>query len=203
MPGKKLVHFVLLLLLLAFSAGGCATTDRKIDLIYESTGIAKGGSGDFFLSRDIQTLTSGVKVLGEIKNRDGVRIANINTDVEPSDLVLDAFIQEMEAAGYRVKNVKTLPVDVKKGLRIVGVKVRLDEVAGRFSNDASCSVKLSIEPWQNGNPLASREYEASYSSQSRYSFDNGNRLLHGVLQKTLQELMTRAAPELVVLIEQQ
>jgi len=190
------------LLAIALLAGGCATTDQKIDLIYESTGTAKGGYGDFYLTQDAQLLTNSVKVLGEIRDRDGTRIASISTDVAPADLVLDAFIQEMEAAGYRVKYVKALPDGVKKGLRIAGVRLKLDEVTSRFDKDASCAVRLSVEPWRNGRPMGEQVYQAAYSSQSFWSFGSDYRLLKRVMLKTLQDVMTQAAPEVVKAIEQ-
>lgn len=203
MFGPKTGLVASLLLAAVLLAGGCATTDQKIDLIYESTGVAKGGYGDFFLTRDAQLLTNSVKVLGEIKDRDGTRIANVITDVAPADLVLDAFIQEMEAAGYRVKNVKELPAGVKKGLRIAGVRLRLDEVSSRLDKDASCSVRLAIEPWRDGTPMSEQVYQAAYSSQSFWSFGSDYRLLKRVMLKTLQDVMTQASPAVVRMIEQQ
>ena len=195
-----LKHTLALVLLgVTFSAMGCATAGQRVDFMYEATGAAVGGSGEFYLAKDIQSPSRGEWELGDITGGDGKKLGDIVTGNAPADMIRDAYRQELEEAGYTVQLVTTLPQDVAKGMRIVGATVRLDEKRHLFKSEAACTLSLSLELWRNGRLMNRLRYVAA---DSESAFTGGRPLLRSALQKALHDVMTRSMPEIVETIEQ-
>jgi hypothetical protein len=112
---------------------------------------------------------------------------------------MDAFSQELKAAGYNVITVEALPAGVAKGIRLESVAIKMEEFDRLYKVDAKCSVKVSIEPWRNGSAIKRLDYESSYSDSTLLDREM---ILLKSLQNALQELMARAVREAVVLVEQ-
>jgi len=199
---KYSVNHILALLFLpaALLLAGCATTaDKRVDFLYETVGVATGGYGDIYLGQDARPREGNEWLLGTITDKDGKKLGNITTITAPSDMIRDAFTQELEAAGYRVDPVETLQPDMAKGVRISSVTIRLDEVSSLLKRDATCSIHLVLEPWRNGSALNKRRYDVDYSLSA---LSDSDRLLPEIVQKALHGLMKRSVPELVTIIEQ-
>jgi hypothetical protein len=181
---------------------GCAAVDRNVNFLYQPTAFGKGGAGDIYLSQSIQPASGRPSVqwvIGETRNSAGENRGNIVTERAPVDIVMDAFSQELKAAGYNVIAVAALPAGVGKGIRLESVSIKMEEVDRVYRVDANCSVKVSIEPWRNGSAIKKLSYESSYTDSTILDRDM---ILLKALQTALQELMARAVREAVVIVEQ-
>ncbi len=189
----------LVLLVVTSSALGCATADQRVDFMYEATGVAGGGFGEFSLARDIQPSSGNEWVLGEITGKDGKKVGEIVSGIAPADEIRDAYMQELEAAGYAVRLVPALTQNVMKGARIVSAALRLDEKKHFFTTEAACTLKLTLEPWRNGSAMNRLRFVAVHTESA---LAGGEPLLEGVLQRTLHDVLTRSVPEIVKIVEQ-
>jgi hypothetical protein len=181
---------------------GCAAVDHSINFLYQPTAFGKGGSGDIYLSQSVHPTSgrpSAQWVIGKTKNSADKDTGNILTARSPADIAVDAFSQELKAAGYNVITVDALPTGVAKGIRLESVSIRMEEFDRLYKVDAKCSVKVSVEPWRNGSAIKRLDYESSYSDSTLLDRDM---ILLKSLQNALQELMARAVREAVVLVEQ-
>jgi len=198
---RKLLLFILTASLPLMT--GCAAVDQNVNFLYQPTAFGKGGAGDIYLSQNIQPASGRPSVqwvIGETRNSADENSGNIVTDRAPVDIVMDAFTQELKAAGYNVIAVDALPAGVAKGIRLESVSIKMEEVDRVYKVDANCSVKVSIEPWRNGSATKKLSYESSYTDST---FLDRDMILLKALQTALQELMARAVREAVVMIEQQ
>ena len=201
---KSILISIMLFSVLLIS--GCVTVNQRVDLLYEPTGTAKGGFGEFNLTEapDIRPHSGekigGQWVLGNIFDKDGEKVANVVTSRSPNDLIIDVFSQELKSSGYKaVQVIKSLPTGVGKGLRIVDVKIDLDKTTKLFMSEATCSVKITVQPWRDGNATNTLKYEAVLTTSK---ITDRDRIVTDILQKTLQKVMAKAMPEIVGIIEQ-
>lgn len=194
---------IVMFLLCSVALHGCATADKRVNILYQPTAQVKGGSGDLYLVQGVQspsTQAAGVQwVLGEVKKDDGQKKAKIVTDTAPAHQVLDALSRELSEAGYRVITAESLPAGVEKGVVLKEVVINLDDVYGTFSDEVNCSARMALQPWRKGAAVNTLQYQAE-SMESAVS--DRDRLPAKVLQKTLQLLMSRSAPEIVRIMEQ-
>ena len=198
---KRILGIVALLVPVALA--GCATADKNVRLDYHPTIDAVGGTGELYVAisaeRDSLAKRSGVEwILGEIKDDDGKPLGKLLTNMEPKGLVADAFIQELKAAGFKVKVVQSLPTDAAKGLVFSGITLKLNEVEGVVKAQAKGSVQVKMEVWKGGAKVKQLDYEeATSNSVMRTNTEN--------LDKTLQETVTavtrRAIPDLMQALE--
>jgi hypothetical protein len=181
---------------------GCAAVDQNVNFFYQPTAFGRGGSGDIYLWQSIRPSSGSPSVqwvIGETRNDADENTGNIVTARAPVDIVMDAFTQELKAAGYNVIAVDALPDGVAKGIRVESVSIRMEEVDKLYKVDAKCSVKVSVEPWRNGIAIKRLDYESAASDSTLLDRDM---ILLKTLQTALQELMARAVRESVVLVEQ-
>jgi hypothetical protein len=181
---------------------GCASVDRNINFLYQPTAFGRGGSGDIYLTQGVHPSSdtySSQWIIGETRNSAGKDSGNIVTARSPVDIALDAFAQELKAAGYNVITVDALPAGVAKGIRLESVSIGMEEFDRVYKVEAKCSVKVSVEPWRNGSALKRLNYESSYTDST---FLDRDMILLKSLQNALQELMARAVREAVVLVEE-
>ena len=188
---------------LAALAAGCATTaDRKVNLAYEPAVHAVGGSGELYLAR--QAGTGGTNqpvqwVIGTIKDSDGNKVGSVVTDTLPADLVVQAFSAELKAAGYTVIPVAEIPSGAAKGITLENAAVALDEVTSLVKVEGRSSVKATAEIWKNGTVVGKLLYE---TADSDTTVTHRETFPQEMLQKSLQNLMQRAVPELIKSLEQ-
>jgi hypothetical protein len=186
----------------AFSTG-CAAVDRKVSLLYQPVVQGSGGSGEIYLSAMAgQSGLAGKNamqwIVGRVKKKDGEKTGDIVLTTAPEDLVLDAFKQELNAAGYKVVPVDALPQEVAKGLAVAGITVELEEVPDMFKAEGISRLAISIELWKNGRMFRKLDYKSMLSD---FAIKNRDQLLPTLLQKSLQEVMKQAIPEIVRALE--
>ncbi len=192
-------------LLISSLLTGCATVDKRVDILYKPAVHNASGSGTLHLGQlGVQKPGGGDStpvqwILGEVKNEDGEKVASIVTDTAPADLVTDAFTQEFKAAGYTVLSAQTPTAEVKKGVNLTNVTIRLNEVSSLLKAEAKGTIDISVEVWRDGDKLRKLDYEAVYSDSAVTGRDQ---LLPDTLQKVVQAAMKRAVPEIIKLIEQ-
>jgi len=194
---------VLAFTVIATIIAGCATVgDQRVNILYQSTAIAKGGSEDLYLieepTPDSSYSTPIQYILGGIKNKDGEQLGNIVTDKAPADLLIDAFYQEFKSAGYNVVKGNSMPGEAAKGLKLRSVTINLDEVKGVIVN-SKCIVKISVEPWRNSKAINKLEYVAEYTASTMT--DREEELPKTMLQ-AIRSIMKKAVPEITKILEQ-
>ncbi len=203
MEALKPVRLLFLSILLMFLAG-CVSGDKRVEILYQPGANYKGASGDLYLARAVPPASAAGApsvqfILGEISNKDGAKIGNVVSDRDPVDMVIDALTNEFRNAGYNVIVVGTLPAGVKKGVLLANASFTLDEVKKWYRFEAKGRVKISVEPWRNGNALNRLDYEASYADSA---ITDRESLPQKTLEKALQDLMARSVPEVIKMIEQ-
>jgi hypothetical protein len=183
-------------------SAGCATVNQRVDILYSPVATVRGEGGTIYLARGAEPAGDGARSarmeVGEIRDGDGRKIAPVATGVPPADLVMDALTQELRRAGYTPLAVTELPPDVGKGLMVGKVVIRLDVIDSQFKAEATCRVKLAVEPRRNGRPLKKLEYESSYADTVVTGRD---RLPAEVLLKSMQGIMAGAVPDIVRIVE--
>jgi hypothetical protein len=190
-----------LLIMLLFPAliAGCATVDRKVDVLYQPVANGTGGAGDLYLSASGRQQGIGAKgtvqwIVGTVKNKDGEKTGNVVTGTAPVDQVMDAFKQELSAAGYTVIPVGVLPQNVARGVDIAAVTIELDENYDLIKSDGISRLTVSVDLWKNGQKVRKLEYKSMLSD---FAVKDRDLLLPKLLQKSLQEVMKQAIPEIV------
>jgi len=181
---------------------GCATVDRSVNFLYQPAASGRGGSGDLYLAQNIHPLSGRPEVewiVGDIKDGSGEKTGNIVSSRPPVDTLMEAFSQELKAAGYSVIPVEVLPDKVAKGIKLTSVSIRLEEIDRVYKVETRCTVKVSLEPWRNGVPIKRLYYE---SSQEESTLIDRDMILLKSEQTALQQLLDRAVKEVIVLIEQ-
>ncbi len=127
------------------------------------------------------------------------KVGEIVSGIAPADEIRDAYMQELEAAGYAVRLVPALTQNVMKGARIVSAALRLDEKKHFFTTEAACTLKLTLEPWRNGSAMNRLRFVAVHTESA---LAGGEPLLESVLKRTLHDVLTRSVPEIVKIVEQ-
>ena len=193
---------ILITCALLVSVQGCATTDRRVNLLYQPTANVKGGSGTVYLVQGVRSASrqaAGIQwILGSITKSSGEKSGNVVTDTAPANLAMDALKQELKSAGYNIVQSEAMPAGARKGVLLHEVSLKLDEKSGVVSDEANCSVRMSLQPWRNGKPVDRLSYEAEYSETAVTDRDL---LLSKTLQTALQLVMKRSVPEVVNVLE--
>jgi hypothetical protein len=189
----------LAVLLLSALLAGCATVDRKVDVLYQPTVHGTGGAGDLYLSASGRQLAMAAKgtiqwIVGTVKNKDGDKIGNVVTGTAPVDQVMDALKQELSAAGYTVVPVDQPPQNAARGVDVAKVTIELDETSDLVKSDGISRLTVSIDLWKNGQKIRKLEYKSMLSD---FAVKDRDLLLPKLLQKSLQEVMKQAIPEIV------
>ena len=200
--GNTLITLGMFVLSFAVLAG-CATVDRKVDVLYQAAAHGSGGTGDLYLASSASLAGLSRKaavqwVVGKVKNKDGEKTGDVLITTAPDDLVMDAFKQELTAAGYKVMPVDKLPETVAKGVGTTGVTVELDETADFIKSEGVSRLTISVELWKNGRKFRKLEYRSTLSD---FALKDRDLLLPALLQKSLQEVMKQAVPEIVRALE--
>lgn len=199
---RSFIHAVVMLSFVAVLQG-CATVDQRVDILYQPVANATGGHGDLYLvqaARPVGEEAAAVQwIVGDITNKYGEKFAKVVTDVAPTSLVMDALTREFKAAGYRVIEANSMPIDVKKALSLNQVSLKLDVVHSVFSDETNGFLKISLQLWRNGSAVKTLTYE---SENSDTAITDRDVLASKTLQHALQLLMKRSVPEIVNVIEQ-
>jgi len=113
--------------------------------------------------------------------------------------VMEAFMQEFKGSGYNVIRENPIPQSAIKGVKLKNVTIQLEEVKSLSRVNATCKVKISIEPWLNGKTTNKLEYDAEYDDTAIADRD---KLVSNALLQAIHAVMTRSVPEIVKLLEQ-
>ena len=200
--GKSMIRVGMCMLFFVFAAG-CATVDRKVNVLYQPVVHGSGGTGDLYLAAtagqsSLPKKTAVQWIVGKVKNTDGDKTGDIVTTTAPGDPVLDAFKQELAAAGYKVVPVDVLPLEAAKGLDVSGITVELEETANLVKSEGVCRLAVSVELWKNGRKFRKLAYKSMLSD---FAIKDRDLLLPTLLQKSLQGIMKQAVPEIVKALE--
>ena len=187
-------------LLFLVLVAGCATTSRKVTMLYQPVVHDGKGAGTMYLAgvpgstdrADIQW------IVGTMKNSDGATVGDIVSPIAPADLVTDALNQELAAAGYSVSSVEALPSTAAKGIVVTGVDIHMNDVASLIKEEGTSRLKITVELWKNGAKFKKLSYESSFSD---FAIKDRDQLLPTTLQKALQGAMDRAVPEIIAAFE--
>ena len=201
--GIRHIHALVIILITAILAGCATTGDQRVDILYQRIVYTERGTGDLYLAQESSVPSTGTTpiqwIIGEITNNDGEKLGNIVTDVAPTDLLMEAFIQEFKGSGYNVFRESPIPQGATKGLKLKSVTIKLEEVKSVPKATAKCKVKISIEPWLNGKAVNKLEYEAEYEDTAITDRDE---LLSKAMLQAIQTLMARSVPEIIKTLEQ-
>ena len=198
--GLKELFLIMLTACLPLVAGP-AIADQNVNFLYHPTALGSGGSGDIYLSQSIQPVSGRPNVewiIGGIKKGSGEKNGNVVTSRPPVDTLMDAFSQELKAAGYNVIPVEVLPEGVAKGIRLTTVSIRLDEVDKIYKVQAMCNVKVSLGVWRNGTEIKKLDYESSYEDTTLLDREM---ILLKAEQMALEQIMARAVRDIILMIE--
>jgi hypothetical protein len=201
---KMLKRFLgILALFIPVALAGCATADKNVKLDYQPTVKAVGGNGELYVAitaeKDPLAGRSDVEwVLGGIKDSDGKMTGKLLTNVAPKDLVADAFVKELNAAGYKVNVVPSLPVNALKGLDFTEITLQLDQAEELVKTQVKGALHVKVNVWKGGAKIKQLDYEEA-SSNSALRTDSE------VLDKTLHETVVtctgRAIPDILRALE--
>jgi hypothetical protein len=137
--------------------------------------------------------------LGRVSDKDGKTIARVKSARSPESLVIDAFTQDFRSSGYNPVTLgNNLSPVAEKGLQIIDVSIRLDNTKKFLSDEATCVAILTVQPLKDGKETKKLRYESTITS-SRVS--DRDRIAADILHKTLQNLMKKAMPDIIKLIE--
>ena len=193
---QVLVVFGLMLL------AGCAAPGMNVPVGYTPFVNATGGTGELYLVQDAapQVNQKALWIIGEVNGRDGVKEHDLVITSMPADLIAGMLADELTSAGYLVKQAKTMPEKPAKVVRLSSVKLSLAENLGpfNFKLDATSSLALGIELWNNGNRLQSFDYKASYSDSD---IRDGDQLGSLILRNSIRDVMKQAVPDIVKTLE--
>jgi hypothetical protein len=189
-------------LCLAVCFQGCATGDKRVNILYQPVAEVTGGSGTIYLVQGVKPAPAQAAavqwILGDVTKDDGTELGKVMTDIPPAGLVLDALKEELVKAGYRAVTADVMPAGTDKGLILTDAVLSLNDTHSPFKDEAACSLKMGLQQWRRGAARSNSQYQAEYAESAVTDRD---RLPAKVLQKTLQLLMTRAVPEVVRIME--
>jgi len=194
-----------IVLLCAVVTAGCATVDRKVNLLYQPAAHETGGSGTLHLAAagagGGSAGTTGVQwIVGKVAARDGEKKGDVVLTTAPYALVVDALREELANAGYAVTPVAgVLPGEAAKGVDVVGATVELDETSDLVRSEGVSKLSVTLELWKKGTKIRKLEYRSLLSD---FAVKDRDLLLPTLLQKTLQEVMKQAVPEVIRTLEQ-
>lgn len=192
-----------ILLIVTATLTGCAATNKNVRLDYQPTVNASGGKGDLYvvISAEKDPLAGRTDVewvLGAIKDSDGNQTGKLLSSIALKDLLANAFTQELNAAGYKVRLVKSLPADAVKGLDFTGITLKLDEAVELVKLQAKGSLQVKVSVWKNGTLKKRLDYENSASNTAM-------RIDSTTLDKTLLDTVVtctrRAVPDILAVLE--
>ncbi len=197
---KRAITILAGLVLLA--SASCAFVDQKVDLSYERTVNARGGSGEVFIAKPKEQHSlvkkSNSWVIGTVKNTMGMKTADVVTENNIGDWIVGALVQELSFAGYNTRTVSELPNDASKGIDLTVLKVFVDQDPGFWTVGAISDIQFTVEIWKNGIKAKVLNIAAKGDERSMA----GTAETKGIsLRKAMQAAMQQAVPEIIKTLE--
>lgn len=111
--GIRNIHTLAIIMITAIVAGCATVGDQRVNILYQRTVYADRGTGDLNLAQESSVPSTGTTpiqwIIGEITNNDGEKLGNIVTDIAPTELLMEAFTQELKGSGYNVIRESPIP----------------------------------------------------------------------------------------------
>lgn len=197
---RAVTKFILVLLVLpAVLSAGCAQVVHKVDVLYSPQSSYRGGTGLLQLavsngSADCSPDASIRWVLGKIMDSEGNATGEIVSSIRPQDIVVDAFKQELGAAGYQISSPKQVDKYTEKGVVLTGISVKLEEVPSLAKLKSSCTLLVKMDLWKNGVVVKRSEYSSILSD---VAVVDRELLPRSLFQKAIQDIMFQALPDII------
>ena len=192
----------LLFVLCGMVLAGCAAPGMNVAVEYTPFVNATGGSGELLLVQDImpQVSQKALWVIGEVKDANGDKEKDLVVSAMPAELISGILADELTAAGYVVKQAKSMPEQSAKVVRLSAVKLSLEEklVGWSFKLDATASLALGLELWSNGTRLQSLDFRANNSDSD---YKDGDLLGALTLRSSIRDVMKQAVPDIIKALE--
>jgi hypothetical protein len=195
------LYFLITALLIAFSCSGCVRYAKNVSILYEPITTVRGGNGTIQLvsSPDQQTKSENVKwVIGIVKNDENMKIDEILSPLSATEIVKDAFAQELKRTGYSVVSATVRSAEQAKVINLAGVDVKLDQLSDVADIKATCSLVISLDFYKNGQLVKKLQYQ---SKSSETAIKDRNLLANKVLHEAIQSAMQQAVPDVIAIFE--
>jgi len=203
----SLVRPALILACCATLAGlfGCATVDQNISLNYSGTDDARGRhSGEISvirLSADSAAKNSGGEwIVGSLNNVHGVHQADLLSARNPDEWITDAFLYELNKAGYTANHRKSFPAGVAHGIAITDISVFMNIDKGNVTSDTKQELKFNIEIYRNGAKV--KTLTVASRDKSTVAFAASRDKMESIMRQSLQDALRRILPETITLIDE-
>jgi hypothetical protein len=197
---SKILLLISLLIVIAFNSG-CVRYAKDVSILYEPITTVRGGSGTLHLvsSADQQTKAENIKwVIGTVKNDQNKKIDEILSSTSATEIVKDAFNQELKKAGYSVVSVTARPVDSAKSIVMTSVEVQLDQLSDIADIKATCTLVVSLDMYKNGQLIKKLQYQ---SKSSENAIKDRDLLANRVLKEAIQSALQKAVPDTIAIFE--
>lgn len=188
---------VVIILAIAFAAvtAGCASNYKMVDLSYEKSVNAKGGTGDLFIANPIEKhgaskLPSGVTVIGNVKNSDVL----VATKDSISEWVMTSLMHEFYSAGYNVKTAPELPADVTKGIKVIITKISANQIPEEMVVKDETVIGIDVEVWKEGKLIKTLTFENKNEGKGLRRTAG---LISVMLKRTLQDIVQQIVPNVM------
>jgi len=195
------LFLLITLLLVTFFSSGCVRYAKDVSILYEPTTTVRGGSGTLHLisAADQQTKAENIKwVIGTVKNDDNKKIDEIHSTTSATEIVKDAFSQELKKAGYFVVSATVRPTDSAKSIVMTNVEVILDQLSDIADIKATCTLIVSLDIYKNGQLVKKLQYQ---SKSSETSIKDRDLLATRVLKEAIKSALQKAVPDAIAIFE--
>lgn len=197
---RKLFLLITLVLVTSFSSG-CVRYAKDVSILYEPITTVRGGSGTLHLisAADQQTKAENIKwVIGTVTNDQNKKIDEILSTTSATEIVKDAFSQELKKAGYYVVSATSRPADSAKSIIMTSVEVKLDQLSDLADIKATCALVVSLEIYKSGQLIKKLQYQ---SKSSENAIKDRDLLANRVLKEAIQSALQKAVPDAIAIFE--
>ncbi|MCI4627143.1 MAG: hypothetical protein L3V56_14440 [Candidatus Magnetoovum sp. WYHC-5] len=182
---------------------GCAFVDQKVELQYDTVSAHVINSNSvkekLLLSKNMDNVNlskneSGKLIIGTVRNGYGMHTADVVTDKDVGDWIINAFKDEFSIFGYDVNIVDKLPVDIAKGINLVILRVFVDQDPGFFTVGAISDIQFNVEIWKDSVKVKTVNVIGKADERNLASFSNDKELS---LKKALQDALKKSIHEII------
>lgn len=192
----------LFLVMLIFLLSGCATVDQKINLTYKPLDKPYGrNTGEVFVSRtDATSLlrnSSGAWIVGSLNNVNGVRQADLLSDVALGEWITGALVEELKQAGYSASYQPKLPANSARGVVINDINAFMAVNKGTVSSETSQELKFNVDIIINGAKIKTLAIAARDKKTLALTVSQEEK--ERIMLQSLQDAIQQVMPELIPL----
>ena len=142
---------------------------------------------------------SGAWVSVTEKNEKGEKLGLVISPFASDKVLREALGQELKAAGYTVRMVRTLPHDAARGIDVSRISFDAEQTTGLFATAGDCTVTISLDLWKNGSRVKRIDNEAKFSDYALYDRDAlPEKMMHGALKNLMEKTLPEISREMGV-----